>query len=54
MTLRHVILASAFVLFGALAFIGVARNEAPKQTHIHVVKTIVIPHREFVHAGTER
>lgn len=54
MTLRHALFAIGWLAFGVLAFVGVARNEKPKQTHIQVVKTIIIPHKQFVHAGELR
>ena len=54
MTLRHILFAMAWLALGALSFIGVARNAAPKRPTIQVVKTIVIPHKQFVHAGELR
>ena len=54
MTARHVLFAIAWLAFGALAFIGVARNADRKRPTIQVVKTIVIPHKQFVHAGVMR
>ena len=40
-----------WLAFGALAFGYYASKERPKPPAIQVVKTIVIPHHQFVHKG---